>query len=452
MKQGRGTDVRGPGAAAGNDAATTHARDPQAVAAARAGFSAWLRAAREARGVELEHIAKVTKIQLRTLELLEDGLFEHLPADVFVRGFIRNYTRVVGIDGALALARYDECGVSPGPAARARVDGMIETMAPLAPSSAQRVGRRSQQHTVPPVAALPAAPQILASGSLQMPAAAPPVVEAAAEPVVEAVAEPVVEAAAAPVVEAAAEPVVQAVAEPVVEAVAQPVVEAAAEPATRGKRARKRGERRGRGRQKARATTEAPVVAVAAAVGEPVVGVVGEPVLGEPAVVEPVVAELAADPAGEGALVITIEANEPTQPLAAAAPSVVDAPATIEAEAATAAGPVVVSAPAPVSWAAALFRPRAQASASPVLTIDDDDPESAEREREARQQPDASRRSFLPPSLLDGDRGTRQGGLTLAVIILLIVATLTLSYLMRRPSSAGEGITLDTSSAPVHHA
>ena len=39
------------------------------------------------------------------------------------------------------------------------------------------------------------------------------------------------------------------------------------------------------------------------------------------------------------------------------------------------------------------------------------------------------------------DRVGRQGGLTLAVIILLIAATLTLSYLMRRPSASGDGMT-----------
>ena len=49
----------------------------------------------------------------------------------------------------------------------------------------------------------------------------------------------------------------------------------------------------------------------------------------------------------------------------------------------------------------------------------------------------------MPPILLDReDRSARQGGLTLAVIILLIAATLTLSYLMRRPSPSGDGVTM----------
>jgi hypothetical protein len=35
------------------------------------------------------------------------------------------------------------------------------------------------------------------------------------------------------------------------------------------------------------------------------------------------------------------------------------------------------------------------------------------------------------------------------VIILLIAATLTLSYLMRRPSSSGDGVTRTETSAPL---
>jgi hypothetical protein len=90
-------------------------------------------------------------------------------------------------------------------------------------------------------------------------------------------------------------------------------------------------------------------------------------------------------------------------------------------------------------------RPAYVASATaavPSLVIDDADPDSAERVLEERAENHAPRRSFLPPILLDReDRSGRQGGLTLAVIILLIAATLTLSYLMRRPSASGDGMT-----------
>jgi hypothetical protein len=91
------------------------------------------------------------------------------------------------------------------------------------------------------------------------------------------------------------------------------------------------------------------------------------------------------------------------------------------------------------------------APSRPSLVIDDADPESAERMQEDRADTLAPRRSFLPPILLEReDRSARQGGLTLAVILLLIAATLTLSYLMRRPSASGDGMT--GREAPVQRA
>jgi hypothetical protein len=86
----------------------------------------------------------------------------------------------------------------------------------------------------------------------------------------------------------------------------------------------------------------------------------------------------------------------------------------------------------------------------PTLVIDDADPDSADRERDDRNAKEPHRLSFLPPILLDReDRSARQGGLTLAVIILLIAATLTLSYLMRRPSPSGDGVTSNETPASL---
>ena len=115
--------------------------------------------------------------------------------------------------------------------------------------------------------------------------------------------------------------------------------------------------------------------------------------------------------------------------------------------------PPIAAAPS-VPWRKPAYAGSAVAASSvvvPSLVIDDADPESAERIIEERAERHAPRRSFLPPILLDReDRSARQGGLTLAVIILLIAATLTLSYLMRRPSAGGDGMTrLDTPSGAI---
>jgi cytoskeletal protein RodZ len=59
----------------------------------------WLRTQREARGVSLAAVAESSKISTRYLEALEGDRFDALPAPVFVRGFLREYARIVGLDG-----------------------------------------------------------------------------------------------------------------------------------------------------------------------------------------------------------------------------------------------------------------------------------------------------------------------------------------------------------------
>lgn len=61
-------------------------------------FGGWLRRQREARGVEIAEIAATSKISTRYLQALEQDRFEILPAPIFVRGFLREYARVVGLD------------------------------------------------------------------------------------------------------------------------------------------------------------------------------------------------------------------------------------------------------------------------------------------------------------------------------------------------------------------
>jgi cytoskeleton protein RodZ len=53
----------------------------------------WLRTGRTERKLSLADIARITKIQLRILERLEGGNLDGLPAEVFVRGFIRSFAK-----------------------------------------------------------------------------------------------------------------------------------------------------------------------------------------------------------------------------------------------------------------------------------------------------------------------------------------------------------------------
>ena len=65
-----------------------------------------LRKIREARGMSLRHIAAVTKIGLRFLEYVEEDRFALLPAAVYLRGFLQEYARLVGIDPRRAADAY----------------------------------------------------------------------------------------------------------------------------------------------------------------------------------------------------------------------------------------------------------------------------------------------------------------------------------------------------------
>jgi cytoskeletal protein RodZ len=71
-------------------------------------FGSYLRSERELRQIPLHEIAKATKIPLNTLESLEDGRWDLLPAEVFVRGFVKSYARHVGIPNQDVCGRYGE--------------------------------------------------------------------------------------------------------------------------------------------------------------------------------------------------------------------------------------------------------------------------------------------------------------------------------------------------------
>ena len=378
-------------------------------------LSLWLRAGRAAKGLSLEDVAKITKIQSRILERLEAGKLEGLPAEVFVRGFVRSYARCCGLDEGEALERYAQAAGQPQApsAAVTRANALVESMSELAPVSASRsprvltdvqlaagslteVPRSGSGDTVVEVF-LPMNGTLIDEQSVVAPVVAPietaPVV--VEEPVV--VAEPVVDVATA----------------------VEPVEET-------GKK--KRGRRGGKGRkgkQMASGTPSSPMPIVA------------EPIIASPDIPAPIVAEGSTTTAVIEELPISLDTT------AEAAPLVEESTTT---ETWSPKMPTVVTPSVP--WRRPTSTLMSTAPVVPTLVIDDADPDSAERELEdrhaAKERPSkVMGRSFLPPILLDReDRSARQGGLTLAVIILLIAATLTLSYLMRRPSSTGDGVTM----------
>ena len=70
-------------------------------------FGEYLKRERELRGVTLEEIAKASNISKTYLNSLENDDFENLPAEVFIKGFIRCYAENTGMDGSEAVLAYN---------------------------------------------------------------------------------------------------------------------------------------------------------------------------------------------------------------------------------------------------------------------------------------------------------------------------------------------------------
>jgi len=65
-----------------------------------------LRRSRLHRGLELEDISRVTKINPTYLQFIEEGRFDDLPAPVYVRGFVVAYADCVGLDSKRVASSY----------------------------------------------------------------------------------------------------------------------------------------------------------------------------------------------------------------------------------------------------------------------------------------------------------------------------------------------------------
>jgi cytoskeleton protein RodZ len=67
----------------------------------------YLRHKREERGIELKSISQKTKINLSLLEALEGNQFEKLPNKAYVMGFVKSYTKMIGIENNEAIRLLD---------------------------------------------------------------------------------------------------------------------------------------------------------------------------------------------------------------------------------------------------------------------------------------------------------------------------------------------------------
>jgi cytoskeletal protein RodZ len=105
-------------------------------------FGISLRRARQDRALSLGEVSSATKVPRAALELIDEGQLDGLPADVFVRGFIRSYARAVGVSELQPLADFDRALRARSDAERAEsalpvIDPIMAGMATSDPADAE---------------------------------------------------------------------------------------------------------------------------------------------------------------------------------------------------------------------------------------------------------------------------------------------------------------------------
>ena len=101
-----------------------------------------LRAGREAAGLTIAAVAQQLKLAPRQITALEEGDFAKLPGRTFIRGFVRNYARLLRLDSDAVLAGLPEATASathehPSLAPTPRPMGELPADVPTRPSPAR---------------------------------------------------------------------------------------------------------------------------------------------------------------------------------------------------------------------------------------------------------------------------------------------------------------------------
>ena len=94
------------------------------------GFGKILSEAREAKGLSVADVADKLKLTTRQIEALETEDLEHLPSAVFVRGFVRNYARLLNIPEA-GLPAITEQAIEPTSTITAPSEDLVFRTSPV---------------------------------------------------------------------------------------------------------------------------------------------------------------------------------------------------------------------------------------------------------------------------------------------------------------------------------
>ncbi|MDP2599919.1 MAG: helix-turn-helix domain-containing protein [Deltaproteobacteria bacterium] len=68
----------------------------------------YLKRQREMRKISLEEVSQTTKISLHCLKSLEADDLEALPGSIFAKGFVKSYSKAIGLNADEALLQFEE--------------------------------------------------------------------------------------------------------------------------------------------------------------------------------------------------------------------------------------------------------------------------------------------------------------------------------------------------------
>jgi transcriptional regulator with XRE-family HTH domain len=70
-------------------------------------FGEKLKRARQEAGLSIQKVAQLLNVPIRYLERMEDGNLENLPADVYNRGLLKKYAKILNVDNEILLGEYE---------------------------------------------------------------------------------------------------------------------------------------------------------------------------------------------------------------------------------------------------------------------------------------------------------------------------------------------------------
>ncbi len=117
--------------------------DDNAANATAASVGTWLRVAREAAGLSQDAVAQQLKLAPRQVRAIEEDDYGRLPGRTFVRGFVRNYARLVNLDPE-AVVEALPSGEPTSPLERLTYTPSSRPMGELPVESSRRSGRATR--------------------------------------------------------------------------------------------------------------------------------------------------------------------------------------------------------------------------------------------------------------------------------------------------------------------